>query len=187
MITLEKEFETNANASGTQTFRQIKAGTRVHTNKRTKEQSTQNVYIYERIMKDGKIFGYEVVIPGIIKGGTEQKFPNGVTKTIEDDTEMYPGASSFGRTAWFLSNEARAEDCFNEVLKEGGSDEENEGDVIKIPNHEFAVKDYAEELGLPYADVANWAQSQIKEGKLKVLRKERRAARGRATNILGAV
>ena len=186
MITLEKEFETNANATGTQTFRQIKAGTRVHVNKRTKEQSNQNVYIYQRIDKEGKTFGFEVVIPNVVKGGTVQKFPNGTTKEIEDDTEMYPGASSFGRTGWFLTSEARAEDMFDEIMK-GSDSEESNGDVIKIPDHEFAVKDYAEELGVPYTDVANWAQVQIKAGKLKVVRQERRAKRGRATNILARV
>ena len=185
MITLEKEFETNANQSGTQTFRQIKVGTRLHVNKKTKEQSTQNVYIYQRIDKEGKTYGYEVIIAGMLKAGTKQKFPGGIVKEINDDTETYPGASQFGRTGWFCSSEGHAEEVFTRVLKEAEETSEDEG--IQIPNHEFAVKDYANEIGVPYQKVANWAKDLIQDGKLKVVRTERRAKIGAATKILAAV
>lgn len=188
MITLEKEFETNANSTGLQTFRQVKVGVRKVVNRRTKEARDQNVYVYQRITKDGSTFGFEVVVPHVLKSGTVQKFPNGTTREIADDTEMYPGASQFGTLGWFCANQDRAEELFDELIQESVSDSEsNEEEAIRIPNHEFAVKDYAEELGLSYIEVSNWAQAMIREGKIRVIRTERRAARGRATNILSGV
>jgi hypothetical protein len=183
MITLEKEFQTNANQTGLQTFRQIKQGTRRVTNRRTKETRDQNVYIYVRIKTDkvgDKVFGYEVVIPQIKKAGT-YPLPGGGTQTYDEDTEMYPGASVFGQFGWFCASEANAERVFDELVK--GDDKSND-DVIEIPKGEFTVTEYAEQLGVAYVEVANWVKEQIAEGRVRIVRQERRHKIGRATNIL---
>lgn len=185
MITLEKEFQTNANQTGMQTFRQIKQGTRRVTNRRTKETRDQNVYVYVRIRsfqpRPGidSVFAYEVVIPQIKKAGT-YPLPGGGTQTYDEDTEMYPGASLFGTFAWHCSTEARALDRFDELIKGVDKDEE----TIEIPKGEFTVTEYAEQLGVAYVEVANWAKEQIAEGRVRVVRQERRHKIGRATNIL---
>jgi len=184
MITLEKEFQTNANSTGLQTFRQIKHGTRRVTNRRTKETRDQNVYIYVRIKTDkvgDKVFGYEVVIPQIKKAGT-YPLPGGGTQTYDEDTEMYPGASVFGTFAWFCSTEDRAESTFDKLVKE--AEEKSDEEPISIPTGEFTVTEYAEQLGMAYVEVANWAKALIAEGKVRIVRQERRHKIGRATNIL---
>jgi hypothetical protein len=183
MITLEKEFQTNANQTGLQTFRQIKQGTRQVTNRRTKETRDQNVYVYVRIKTDkvgDKVFGYEVVIPQVKKAGT-YPLPGGGTQTYDEDTEMYPGASAGGTLAWYPATEARAEELFDELVK--GADKSNDN-VIEIPKGEFTVTEYAEQLGVAYVEVANWVKEQIAEGRVRIVRQERRHKIGRATNIL---
>jgi len=183
MITLEKEFQTNANQTGLQTFRQIKQGVRQVTNRRTKETRDQNVYIYVRIKTDkvgDKVFGYEVVIPQIKKAGT-YPLPGGGTQTYDEDTEMYPGASVFGTFAWFCSTEANADKVFDELVN--GADK-GDDEAIEIPKGEFTVGEYAEELGVAYVEIANWVKEQIAEGKVRIVRQERRNKIGRATNIL---
>lgn len=184
MITLEKEFQTNANQTGLQTFRQIKQGTRSVTNRRTKESRKQNVYVYVRIKSDkmgDKVFGYEVVIPQVKKAGT-YPLPGGGTQTYEDDTEMYPGASVFGQFAWFCISEAQAENVFDGLI----NGMEKNDDTIEIPKGEFTVGDYAEQLGITYVEVANWVKEQIAEGRVRIVRQERRNKIGRATNILAS-
>ena len=183
MITLEKEFQTNANQTGLQTFRQIKQGVRQVTNRRTKETRDQNVYIYVRIKETDlgdKVFGYEVVIPQVKKAGT-YPLPGGGTQTLEDDIEMYPGASAGGTFAWYPATECKAEELFDELTK--GADKGDE-EPISIPTGEFTVGDYAEQLGVSYVEIANWVKEQIAEGKVRVVRQERRHKIGRATNIL---
>ena len=183
MITLEKEFQSNANQTGLQTFRQIKQGNRRVTNRRTKETRDQNVYIYVRI-KAGKlgdsVFAYEVVIPQIKKAGT-YPLPGGGTQTYDEDTEMYPGASVFGTFAWHCSAEDRALGRFDELIK---GDDKGDEEAIEIPKGEFTVTEYAEQLGVAYVEVANWAKEQIAEGRVRIVRQERRNKIGRATNIL---
>jgi hypothetical protein len=206
MITLEKQFETNANQTGTQTFQQIKSGTRVYVSTKGRSAGTsrvQNVYIYQRITPAGKTYGFEVIIPNVIKAGTVQKFPNGAEQVYNDDTEFYPGANAFGRTGWSCVSEEQAIRVFDKVISGTINDqpesEENHDELppnppvkskknsIQTPDGEWSIKELADQLGLPYIDVSNWAQSQIREGKIRVVRTERRAARGRATNILTAV
>lgn len=206
MITLQKEFQTNANQTGTQTFRQIKSGTRVYVSTRGRskgESQTQNVYIYQRVTTSGKTYGFEVVVPTLVKAGTVQKFPNGSERSYDDDTEFYPGAESFGKRGWACVNEEHAIRVFDKVIdgtindqpeESEESEPENESpkparkkNSIQAPAGEWTVKELSDKLGLPYIDVSNWVQGQLREGKVKVVRTERRAARGRATNILMAV
>ena len=206
MILLQKEFQTNANQTGTQTFRQIKSGSRVYISTRGRfkgESRNQNVYIYRRITATGKTYGFEVVIPTLITAGTVQKFPNGSERSYDDDTEFYPGANSFGRNGGACVNEEQAIQVFDKVIngtindqpeESEESEPENESpkpsrkkNSIQAPDGEWTVRELSDKLGLSYIDVSNWVQGQLREGKVKVVRTERRAARGRATNILMVV
>ena len=183
MITLEKEFQSNANQTGLQTFRQINQGTRRVTNRRTKETRDQNVYVYVRIKETklgDKVFGYEVIIPQVKKAGT-YPLPGGATQTYEDDTEIYPGASAGGTFAWYPATEFKAEELFDELIK--GADK-GDDEAIEIPKGEFTVGEYAEQLGVAYVEIANWVKEQIAEGRIRIVRQERRHKIGRATNIL---
>jgi hypothetical protein len=110
MLTLEKEspvFETNANLTGIQSFSLIKSAI---------TPGGKRAYVYKRSRKDGGLFGFEVFVPHILKAGHVQKFPNGVTKTMADDTEIYPSKTAFGKTAWFCVNERHAERRFNSLM-----------------------------------------------------------------------
>lgn len=197
MILLEKEFETNANFTGLQTFRQIKQGTRQVTSRRTKETRSQNVYIYVRI-KTGKVFGYEVIIPHVKKAGIYALPPKGSGKTItyEEDFEEYPGASVFGSQAWFCINEANADDQFDLVIN--GPKEQpvkvqsapkkekpisHEASHIQIPGSEFSIGDLANQTGIGYSLVYVWAKNEIEKGTIRFVRKERRAAKGKLTSV----
>jgi len=188
MITLAKEFQSNANVTGMQTFAQIKSGSKTVVNRRNGESRNQNVYIYSRTRKDGTVFGWEVVVPHVKPAGTYKlPTPTGEEQkyiTYPEDVEEYPGASAFGRLAWFCDSEARAEEIFNDLLKEKEKDKEQSS--IPIPTGEFTVTEYAELLGVSYVHVSNWVKDQMAVGKIKIVRREHRHARGRATNILAA-
>jgi hypothetical protein len=189
MILLEKEFESNPTSAGLHTFRQIRSGVQNH------DGNLRNVYTYQRIDKSGKTFGYEVVIPQVVKAGTVQKFPNGSTRTVEDDTEFYPGTSSFGSRAWFCINEANADDRFDLVIN--GPKEQpikvqstpkkekpiNEASHIQIPGSEFSIGDLANQTGIGYSLVYIWAKKEIEKGTIRFVRKERRAAKGKLTSV----
>lgn len=190
MITLEKEFQSNANQCGLHTFKQIKQG---------KTPNGKNVYIYER-RNERKIQFYEVVVPVIIKKGTIQRFPNGTTKTVEDDTEMYPGASSFGRNAYNCINIDRANIRFNQFtnLTQDIPDEEIElerdtnklpktskikNESILIPDNEFSTTELAEYNKISYPLAFLFLKEQLANGTIKFVRKEQRNAKGKATSI----
>ena len=98
MKMLEVEFQTNADKTGLQTFKQLKRDGRV--------------CLYRREKPDGSIFGYEVIVVKLTKAGTT--FPNGVV--VPEDTESYGGAHSFGRSAYFCSTLQRAEERFKEFV-----------------------------------------------------------------------
>lgn len=69
----------------------------------------ENFAMYER-SRDGKVHEYEVFKITFTKKGT--KLFNTV---IEDDTERYPSAEKFGRTAWSIKSYDKAMQKFNDL------------------------------------------------------------------------
>jgi hypothetical protein len=185
MKQIEPEFQTNANQTGVQIFRCIK--TEVNP-------SGKNVYLYSRTKLDGKIFGYEIFIPQITKAGTVQTFPNGVTRTIEDDTENYPGASAFGKTAHFCIDMENAEKKFTQMMGQIEVEEESVEEVVEespievpkaiklprgkkpeilIPVGEFSIDQLAQHNDVSYATARNGLQFFL-QSQVVVLAKEQR-------------
>ena len=123
MKDIDLEFQTNANKTGIHIFTRIK---------REVNSNGKPVYIYQRAREDdGKVFGFEVFIPTITKAGTVQTFPNGMTQTVEEDMENYPGASVFGHRAWFCSTLENAEKRFDWIMKGKPVAEEEKKTVAK--------------------------------------------------------
>ncbi len=107
MILLETEFKSSSGGFGNspQKYTQLK--------RTTKTDGTKNAAVYSVTGPNGRIRGYEVFAIGIIKKGT----PN-FDKVYEDDTEIYPGSSAFGRTpAWFVVTLERAQQRFDELVE----------------------------------------------------------------------
>lgn len=195
MKQIETEFESNANSTGLQKFRCLKH-----------EVSPQgkNVYLHVRTHAQGhqlgKIFGYEVFIPTITKAGTIQKFPNGITRTVEEDMENYPGASMFGRTAYFCSSLASAEkrfaDMMGQVIEVEESVEEEKEIVAKapqplkgkkpdllVPVGEFTINDFAEHNKISYPTARNGLQFFLQDGEISLAKEQRVGNAKRATKF----
>lgn len=195
MKMIETEFESNANTSGLHKFHQLRRGV---------NPKGESVYIYNRITAEGNVFGFEVFTPMVTKAGTVQKFPNGSTRTIEDDTENYPGASSFGRTAYFCSTMDRAEFRFNELM---GIENLTEVHVAvnpkpvavtpkpvkpsnspepQYPGPEFTMQEISDLNGIEKTKMYFLMRDLLAQGKVRELRRESRG-RGRPTVIYGVV
>lgn len=99
MKKLQVEFQTNADMTGLQTFKQIKR--------------TSNTAIYQRIRKDGSTHSFEAFKIKVVKAGS--KLPNG--GVVAEDYESYPGKSSFGRYAYSCKSLEQAERRYDELLK----------------------------------------------------------------------
>lgn len=104
MLLLETSFVTNADKMGDMTFTQVKSQTT----------PTLTVYIYRRDNLDGSFFKYEVFMAKRRYKG--QQLPGGLVE--ECDREQYPRANSFGFTAWETNTIQRAEQIFNNLVKE---------------------------------------------------------------------
>lgn len=168
----------------------------------TQIKRNNKVALYSRRAQSSKtIQGYELFIVKVRCKG--QALPGGGFE--EEDREVYPSAQKFGKTAVFLAPDLeKALARFEQMSR---SPEEIEADEaleraneivpvvtvkppkvnIPIPKKEFSMREYSEELGIPYHQVANWAKAMIGEGKLEVARQEHRSARGKPLNILRAV
>lgn len=98
---LQKQFITSADKTGDQVFTQL--------------ERNGDCAVYRRNTMDGKVFGYEIMKIKTVKAGTV--FGKGATP-IENDYESYPGAESFGKSAWFLPTEESAFKKLDEILLE---------------------------------------------------------------------
>lgn len=193
MKPLELEFKTNANATGVQWFRQIKRGT-------TPEGKA--VCVYERVYaegeREGRIFGYEVVVPSIKKAGT-YPLPGGKTITYAEDFEEYPGASKFGFSAWAFGSKGGAIGRFEDLISppvaptakedapsapsRGRGRPKAERPPLNLPEGEFSVTEVAQKNGVEYVVAFQFVKEKVAGGIVKVGRKERRAARGKETQL----
>jgi len=198
MIELPKEF-----VSGEGGF----SGPDVLTYKQITRDGKFAMYSRER---DGVIKDYEVITIRLVPAGTVQKFPNGVTKTIDEDTEKYAVTSSWGRLAWSFSNKGGALDKLQKlVTKAEMPDETDEDDTpaaptvprvpgrrgrvkgarpqLSVPIVEFSVKELAEANKVDYPVAFVFVKEAIEENKIKLIRSERRSSRGKETNIYSKV
>jgi hypothetical protein len=79
---LQTVFITNADGCGDHVF--------------TQKRRVGNVCLYRRVRLDGSFHSYEVIITKTVKAGA--KLPG--NNFVKSDYEVYPGAHSFGKTAW---------------------------------------------------------------------------------------
>ena len=95
MKTLPIEFDKAFDGLGTHHFKQVRR--------------QRNVVIYERKKKDGTLFAYEVFR---VKSHTFPALDGGRT----EESEAYPRADAFGKTAYFCMSMERAESRFAQLL-----------------------------------------------------------------------
>jgi hypothetical protein len=187
MITLEKEFVSGAGGFSADplTYRQI-----IRTDK-------FGLYVRHR---DKRIMDFEVFFIAVNPKGQENKFPNGTVKILEDDTEVYPTNSNFGRTAWTTNNLIVALEMFDRLiagqpvhLSPSAETTETTPKVhkpvsvniadLKIPEGEFSTRELAEFNQVLYPVAFTFLKDAIEKGKVKFTREERRNAKGKATRL----
>ena len=100
MKKLQVEFQTNADQTGLQTFKQIKR--------------CDNTALYQRIRKDGSTHSYEAFKIKIVKAGTI--FAKGAIP-VSEDYESYPGKGGFGKYAYSCKTLVHAEQRYEELVK----------------------------------------------------------------------
>lgn len=171
MKTLELEFTSGAgSATEPLTYKQI--------------QRSENVAIYQR-NNSIKIVDYEVFEIKIQKKGT-----NVFNKITEEDTEKYPGSSQFGLSAWSCINLERAKIRFDSINKKVSEkihensleNLETKGE-IKIPDVEFTTDDFAKFNQIYYHIAYVSIKKLLESNKVRLLREERRNAKGKLTKI----
>ena len=184
MITLATEFKSGEGGFSTDplTYKQIKRN--------------GNLALYER-SREGKVYDYEMIVITVVPKGTVQKFPNGVTKVIEDDTEHYPSTGAFGKKAWALGfNRDTAEKYFDERLAkrdfvavdEPETETETSEEKTPVPvsvkvDGEFSTKEYAEKNNMDYPTAYLAIKAGLADGKIKFTREERRNVKGKPTRL----
>lgn len=198
MKLLDKEFTTNANQAGLQTFTQMK---------REALSNGKNVYLYVRTAENEAVFAYEVFIASVKKAG-EYKLPGGKTITYTEDFEEYPGASKFGVSAWFLASLVTAEAKFLELTtapvektpepaivggaalgealaptKKGRGRPKGARPLLDLPDVEFSVKELAAKNDVAYPIAFVFLKEAEAQGTVKRTRTERRAAKGKPTQL----
>lgn len=185
---LQTVYITNADKCGDHVFTQVAR--------------KNNVAVYRRNMVDtGKLAGFETIIIKTVKAGTT--FAKGA-KPVESDYESYPGAESFGRSAWSFPDEKIAMARFNELTTEQPAVVDDDtaeqtpvavarvakGEVtLKIPDHPFTQKNLAETNGFfgnDYKKVYSDLQNMLKNGIIKVVG-EKQSGRGKAAKLFQKV
>ena len=180
MITLETEFKSSAGGFiPPLIYKQI--------------QRNNTAAIYSR-NKNEKVIGYEVFHIKIIPKGFTYKFPNGTTKTIEDDTEQYPSTSQFGLSAWATINLDRSNFYYQQITNKGTILDIKPVVAVKVPEAiintsdlapgEFTVNMFAEENKMDYVRANLIVKDAINKGIMKILRTQRIAGARRPSNIL---
>ena len=169
MIKLETQFVSGAGGFATNplTYKQLAR--------------TAKVAIYERSREEVPI-DYEVFRIKILPKGTQ------VFKTVtEDDEEKYPGSSQFGGSgcwAWPMATLTSAMAKYQEVIKEtDGTTEVEPQKVSTAPSGEFTIAEFGEKNGLEYPQAYLVIKAALTNGSVKLVREERRNARGKATKI----
>lgn len=156
--------------------------------------------VYER-SRDGIIKDFETIKIRITPSGTVQKFPNGVTKITEDDTENYATTSLWGKIGWSFKNKQAAINKFNELnsvqaVKDDSEDEPMAVNVASKINNttfifpataNFSTKDFAETNKCEYITASVYIKQSVNNGSIKSAGTERRNSRGKLTNLYSKV
>lgn len=153
------------------------------------------MYRRDRV-SNGELHSFEVFVTKTVKAGAP--LPGG--GTVAEDYEQYPGASSFGRSAWSTNAEQRANKIFDGLIKKAVAAVEHEteeietvpvarvakGEVtLKLPDKPFTQKELAAFNGLDnYKEVYSDLQKMLSNKTLKVVG-ERTAGRGKAAKLFG--
>lgn len=190
MKILEKTFTMNADKCGNHTFTQVRR--------------EKNVAAYRRNAVDsGRFRGFEVFVVKVVKAGAP--LPGG--GVVAEDYEQYPGASSFGRSAWSMCGNEKAAlaatmQKFDELLKgkavvvaEEPAVIEGEtvpvarvvkGEVtLKIPDQPFTQKELAAFNGIKnYKEVYSDLQKMLATKAVKVVG-QREVTRGKPAKLFG--
>lgn len=175
----------------------------------TQLKRTPTVALYQRTQKNGMPQGYEVFMVKIVKAGTPQ-LGGGV---VEEDYEVYPRANSFGKTAWAPGSLGHAEKIYENLVKglkpcDVGEDVDEDEDggaeapettepkakrvkkdlpVLTLPATEFSVKELAEQNKVEYSVAYLTVKAALEAKTVKLVRTERRAAKGKETSIYAKV
>lgn len=169
MRKLEKNFVSNQDKCGDQSFELIKR--------------TNDVAMYKRSEGD-RVFGYEVFkIKTRLKG---QPLPGGVVE--KEDRECYPGTKAFGKTAWFFPTEGVADIKYDllvngpvtkakieKIVKKGnGKRGRPKKDPVKlnIPDSKFTMNDLLKvnvHTGISKASLYVEVQKLIKCDRINVI------------------
>lgn len=175
MIQIEVEFVSGDGGysapPGPLTYKQIKR--------------SEKVALYQRFYADGKPKDFEVFIIKVDPKGKIQKFPGGVTKTVEDDTEKYPATGQFGKIAWSLRDLNEANNRFDQLCKQADTpeEEEEESKDLTIPLGEFTIGELAEKNSVNYATAFLFIKDAVEKKTVIFLREERRASKGKPSRI----
>ncbi len=176
----------------------------------TQLKRTETAALYQRTQKNGMPGGYEVFMVKVVKAGTPQ-LGGGV---VEEDYEVYPRANSFGRTAWAPGSLGLAEKIYENLVKglrprDVESTEDDDGPEetptvstrvpgqrgrvkgarpqLTVPTTEFSVKELAELNTVEYPIAFTFIKEAIEANTIKLVRSERRASRGKLTNVYSKI
>jgi hypothetical protein len=175
----------------------------------TQVKRTDTVALYKITLKNGAPGGYEVFMVKIVEGGTP--LPGG--GDVEESYEQYPTANRFGRTAWHIGSLEYAEKVYGNLVagrKSSDCDTDAEGEdatevsteprvagqrgrtkgprpQLTVPVMEFSVKELAELNKVEYTVASIFVKESVESKTIKFVRPERRASRGKETNIYAKV
>lgn len=152
--------------------------------------------VYER-SRDGMIKDYEVTKIKIQPKGFQVM--NG--KPLEDDTEMYASTGQWGKSGWSFKNLGAAKAKFELLSNPAVKEVETSDDVViespsvKFLNttfifpstEKFSTKDFAETNHIEYITASLYIKDAVNNGTVKSAGSERRASRGKETNLFSKV
>lgn len=185
MKKLEKRFTMNADKVGDNIFTQIKR--------------EGKVAIYERSWPDGPVKSYETFIIKTVEKGTP--LPNG--KQVEETYEAYPGAASFGRTAYDCKTLDQAEDRFVELQNKVKNSEEaaeeskrtgkpNRGkrakakSVVNLPKDKFTMKMLISSTGMTQPQLYPMVKQWLSDNLIEIVDSVKAEGKGRPSFVYRA-
>jgi len=158
-----------------------------------KRSETAALYSRARESTPDKIFGYEVFLIKTVRAGSP--LPGG--GTVEEDYESYPGSTSFGKTAWYISGPnalVRAEKRFAELsvaateAPKSAPDDATTKRLIEYPeitwpSEPFTVRDIEAQMTLPYNQARQAVLSAVNNNVLQVEGKSSGTGRGKPATL----
>ncbi len=143
------------------------------------------VALYRRERLDGSLFSYELFIIKVVKEGSP--LPNGTL--VKETYEQYPGAKTWGKTAWSPSTLESCNKRFDELVEKVKSLEgqpkrrgrKSNTLSITLPKTKFTMNELINLTGLSQPVLYIHLKKMIAEGKvMEVGRVKKEGGRGRA-------